>query len=375
MNIIIYNPNSFGGNYSYANRILMEYIRLGVTCKLVLPSNAAQTEPDNRDFILLPDVPKTQHKVLKKLYFVFRSILNPFILFFHLVFKSPSIVVFNDYDQLTAFIWVPFFHPLRFKHRFAVILHDPDRDAYLPFQWLSGLSMRCVMTLMDWALYHEVLPKKWYYNNGTHYFSVPHGLYDNVKTENKQLKTALMVLQGEFTLCTILGNIRKEKNYEAAIKALQQMQNLHLIIAGQAASSAYTMADLKVLAKTFEVAHKITWINKYLSDAELNSVLKHTDILLLNYASSFKSQSGILNVAAPFEPYLLVSKTESGLYDICKRFGLAEFIAPDCEEALEEKFLEWDKNKVTFQPNWSAYRAYASWEQNIKIALKHFETR
>ncbi|OZV69237.1 hypothetical protein CA834_07210 [Winogradskyella aurantia] len=295
--------------------------------------------------------------------------------FKHLLFKKSSIVVFNDFDQLTAFIWVPLFYLLRLKHRFAVILHDPDRDAYFSFKGLSGLTMRCIMSLMDWGMYHEVLPNKWYYNNNVRYFSIPHGLYETSKTENKVLSAELKTLQSKSTVCTILGNIRREKNYEMAILALQKCNNLHLLIAGQNASSAYSIEHLKTLAKVHNVAHQITWVNKYLTDAEMNSVLKHTDVLLLNYARSFTSQSGILNMAAPFAPHLLVSKTESALYQICQQFRLADFIPADDPKALEEKFLEWDKNQVPLAANWEAYSAYASWAHNIEITLKHFNQR
>lgn len=375
MNIIIYNPNSFGGNYNYANRILEEYLMQGRSCKLILPSNASKSRKNHRAFILLSDVPKTQYKLLKKLYFVFRSILNPFLFFFYLLFKRSSVVIFNDFDQLTAFLWVPFFFILKLKHRFAVVLHDPDRDAYFPNKWLSGASMCWIMVLMDWGIYHEVLPQKWYYNNKVQYFSVPHGLYDATQEEDPELNLQLKALKRNYTNCAIIGNIREEKNYEAAIAALKMCDTVHLIIAGKAAHSGYTEAHLQAYAKQHGVLEKITWLTKYLSDEELNSVLKHTDVLLLNYASSFKSQSGVLNLAATFTPSLLVSKTDSALYHSCKTFNLAEFIMADSPEALQEKFIDWDKNGVSFEADWYTYKAYASWDQNIKIALKHFNYR
>ncbi|MDP5081562.1 MAG: glycosyltransferase [Winogradskyella sp.] len=261
---------------------------------------------------------------------------------------------------------------MKLKHRFAVILHDPDRDSYFPLKWLSSLSMQFIMSLMDYGIYHEILPKKVYYNNRVHYFSVPHGLYNGSNFEDEELSAYLKNLKKDFTVCSILGNIRKEKNYEMTILALQTCKNLHLVIAGKGASSNYTMSHLKKLAQLYNVNEKITWIDKYLTEAEMNSVLNHTDVLLLNYASSFKSQSGILNVAAPFAPLLLVSSTDSALYKICKRFNVAQFITPDSPNALMEKFLEWDKNKVAFITDWSEYKAFASWKHNIDITLKNF---
>lgn len=372
MKIIIYNPNSFGGNYEYAHSILNEYTKKVYDCKLILPSNSNKTPESHRRLILLSDIPQTSNTLLKKLYFIFRSLINPIIFFWVLCKAKKSIVIFNDFDQLTAFVWVPFYHLLKIKHRFAVILHDPDRDAYFPTPWLSGYSMRCIMSLMQWGMYHEFLPDKWYYKNKVKYFAIPHGIYASNKNIDTELSTLLQDLKNHKNLFTILGNIRKEKNYEMAIEALQKCEHIQLIIAGKNANSSYTIEHLKAIAKKHNVQDKITWINKYLSDREMNSILENTDVLLLNYSNTFSSQSGVLNLAAPFKPNLLVSKTNSALYKTCKKFSLAEFIPADDAQALEKKFIEWDKHQKTQNTNWDDYLAYASWENNINTMLKQF---
>ncbi|MCC8358452.1 glycosyltransferase [Salinimicrobium sediminilitoris] len=377
MNLVIYNPNSFGGNYDYAHKLLKEYGSQGISSEIILPRNSGGIESPSRKRFLIPDVLNSKYVFLKKVYFLIRSFFNPIILWFYLLFKKRSIVYFNDFDQVTSIFWAPFFHILRVRHRFAVMLHDPDRDAYFPFKKLSEVSMKAITSFMDWGLYHEKLPDKTYYKNRTSYFSVPHGIFSKNIGEDVALTNKLAPLQKKFITCTILGNIRREKNYEAAIQSLKNNPQLHLIIAGKEANSSFTIDALKTLAGKVNVENQITWINKYLSDSEINSVIAKSDLILMNYASSFTSQSGILNLIAPFSPHIIVSKTSSALFEICERFNLGTHIEADKPQALKMTLENFDKARLKKESvkNWEAYRKYASWKNNITISLNKFQIR
>ncbi|WP_053976068.1 glycosyltransferase [Mangrovimonas xylaniphaga] len=374
MNIIIYNPNSFGGNYEYAHEIALEFSkRHTVDCKLVLPKNS-KSNFGGAKFLLLPDILPIRVTLFRKLYFVFRSFLNPMIFWVYLLMHSKSKVIFNDFDQTTSIFWSPFYRLLKRKHSFAVILHDPDRDAYFSKVKWSTVSMGKVMSVMHLAFYHEMLPNKVYYQNKAIVFtSIPHGIYEQAYHIDLHLQTQLQALKGDNKLVGVLGNIRKEKNYEDAICALAQCEYIQLVIAGKVSNSEVDLNVFKTLATSLGVADRIYWINKYLTNDELNTVISELDIILLNYASSFTSQSGILNLIAPYSPNVIVSQTSSALSKLCERFRLGHMIQADNREALIQAFTKIDENFANnHHKSWKRYRAYASWEHNVSLILSKF---
>ncbi|OMP31778.1 glycosyltransferase [Mangrovimonas sp. DI 80] len=374
MRIIIYNPNSFGGNYEYAHELAYEFSkRENVDCKLVLPKNS-KAEFFGTLRLLLPDKINIGIPFFRKVYFIFRSFLNPIIFWIYLLCHPKSKIIFNDFDQTTSIFWSPFYQLLRRKHTFSVILHDPDRDAYFPKVKWSVISMERVMDVMHLAFYHEMLPDKVYYQDeNLDFISIPHGIYEKDYEIVKHLQTQLQELKKENKLVGILGNIRKEKNYEDAIYALAKCDHVQLVIAGKESSSEVDLNIFKRLASSLGVEDRILWIKKYLTNDELNTVIAELDVILLNYASSFTSQSGILNLIAPYSPNIIVSQTSSALSELCERFKIGHIIEADSKEALIHAFNKVDqicgKNS---EENWKSYGEYASWENNVSIILSKF---
>src|SRR5688500_10945304 len=209
MRIIIYNINSFGGNYKYAHELNVAYNKNSrvKSCLLVLPGNSIESDGKHIKKMLLPDISKSGNRLIRKLYFVYRSIVNPFIFFFFLKKQPQSVVIFNDFDQLTSFLWAPFFRFLKRKHVFATVLHDPDRDGYLPSKWLSEITMKAVTGIMHIAFYHEYLPDKKYYQPSLKKVKVPHGIYPP-HTADENFYNYVLKQKGAAQLIGILGNIR-----------------------------------------------------------------------------------------------------------------------------------------------------------------------
>jgi glycosyltransferase involved in cell wall biosynthesis len=340
--------------------------------------------------ILVADRPRAKNIYFRKIHFLYRQIANPFILFFFLIKQKPSFVLINDFEQSTAPIWIPFYKLFLKKHTFGIFLHDPDRDAYPPSHAYSSLSMKKIMSLTAVALYHETLPDKPYYkpNKKTTYLSVPHGIYETGKPdlefldfllkEKKSSQTYsnfpdnpghLMPTTTNWQLISILGNIRKEKNYEIAIEVLLYFPNIRLLIAGNNANSDVDTGALKRLAGKLKVNEQIIWVEKYLSESEMSSAIEASDIILLNYSNSFTSQSGILNQVAPFRKSIIVSDVESGLTSLVKKFNLGILCKANSTEGLKEAIIEILNNP----PNphlWDAYIQYASWERQVEMVLE-----
>ncbi len=385
MQIIIYNPNSKGGNYKYAQYTAKALAAKGNKVTLVLPKNASSNDlstyqPNNlttyspNDLttyspILLPDTPKTSNTLLKKLYFFYRIVLNPILFYLFLKKQSSSKIIFNDFDQLTAIFWAPLFKKLKKKHKFSVILHDPDRDAYPGGIKHTNRSMKAILKIMDIAFFHEQLPDKIYYKEFTgNKISIPHGIYPAAPADTELLKKIEAFKNNGKLLC-IPGNIRYEKNYQLIIEALSKLKDYKLLIAGSPSSSIVDVKELKELAKIQQVEDRILWLVKYLTDDEFTSVLESSDLILLYYQNSFTSQSGILNQIAPLKKNVLISNTPSALTKLAKEFKLGTLAEADKIEAFIEGVNEaFCDNK--YRENWERYLEYASWEKQAKKIVR-----
>lgn len=374
MNVIIYSPNSHGGNYDYSLQLTKAYGKRSEvsTIDLVLPQNAkAEADAINRK-VLVKDVPPKSGKTFSRLYFLWRTFLNPLRFYFLLLKRKSGYVIFNDYDQASSFLWVPLFKTLGKRFVFAVILHDPDRDHYFHVQWLSTWTMKRVMSLMDVAFFHDILPQRIYYQNSdTRYICVPHGLYDTVINAQRDdlICERLKTFKGRDLLIGAIGNIRHEKNYEIIIEALSVTAGVKLLISGIPANTSVNVEMLRKKVEKSGISDRVLIFEKYASTDELKAMGEQCDAFILYYSQTFKSQSGILNMFAPFQKPLLVSDNESPLASTVKKFNLGISAVPDSKEALV-KMLESFKAVRPVNSNWAEYFAYASWDNHVEISLK-----
>lgn len=375
MNIVILNTNSFGGNYEYSRCLGAAYSAHSSVkkCTVVIPVNATQEENEIFKKRLISDLPTFNFKLFKKIYFLVRSLINPFRVLTFLKSQPSSIVIFNDYEQITSFIWVPFFKSLKKKHIFLVILHDPDRDAYLPVRRLSQVSMVKVMSLMDAALYHELLPDKIYYKNEIPKINIPHGVYI-YSAFDQQLLNRLIQQKGEKKIMGVIGNIRDEKNYLLLIQSLPELPHMILLIAGNPSNSSVSTSFYKEEIERLQVQDRVIWIEKRLTDEEMQSIIHACDLTLLYYKHSFTSQSGLLNLIAPHKKKLIVSDGPSALTKIVQHYKLGDVVALD-----KASFICAVNNIIfsdmSFKQNisWDRYLDYASWDNHVRIVIEEVQ--
>jgi glycosyltransferase involved in cell wall biosynthesis len=365
MRIFIYNPNSFGGNFEYARKLHEHYSQSSdLESILIIPENLNSEQ--SLTTILLPDVVKGG-LLKKKLHFIRRSYVNPKRFFNYLKkVKGSGVVLFNDFEQLTAPIWVPWFNELKVKFKFGVILHDPDRTNYPPHPRYSAYCMRKLLGLMDFVMYHDHLPDLLYYRNFKGLkITVPHGLYPLAPQEQSFYQQITAWKDGAYTM-GIIGNIREEKNYALAIQSLKELPGIKLVIAGKPASSSVSVPRYKKLASDLDVGDRIFWHTEYLSDGELSAVMEATDLPLLYYSKSFTSQSGVVNLLASAKKNVLISRTESGLSKLAEKYGFGVLAEPDDLKALIAGIIE-AKERDYHQDEWNDYLSYADWNRHVDI--------
>lgn len=372
--IVIYNPSSFGGCYDYGMELFQALRKMlpngGV--RLLLPANATFKPPYTHS-VLHPDITTVRNKWVKKGHFLWRIFVNPLILMFWLMRQTPSWVVLNDFEQTSAPIWVPLYKLFLRKHRFCVVLHDPDRDAYPPSPAYSAFCMKLIMWVCKIGFYHENLPEKSYYapKKRTKYVSIPHGIYMSQGFEAAFYADLTKWKGKSHKLISLIGNIRIEKNLNLLIDALSHLPNLKLLVAGREANQNVDIRKFQNQAKDLGVADRIYWHQSYMSQQEMSSVIMASDAVMLYYSKTFTSQSGVLNAIAPFKKKVLVSAGKSGLAKIVSQFKMGLLAEPDNIEALIEGLnLLFNTPDTEFAKGWDSYLGYASWDEAAKAIAK-----
>lgn len=371
--IYLYESSSKGGCWNYALHLAAAATDMGIEVHLVIPDKgyASFSLPSSIIVhrILWNDNTEGYPNVLSKLQFLFRQFFNP-IRFQWLLYKEKrqSIVLWNDFEQLTAPIWAGLTWFLVRRHIHKIIVHDPDRDGY-PFSTrYSNICMTAIIRVMHEVLYHGYLPEKIYYPKRwrNKYTAILHGVFTS-EQRNRALTEELRFRKGTKSAWLILGNIREEKNYRKAIEILRFFPDAQLWIAGAPAHSSVPIVEWQALAHTLGVQNRVFWDVRYLSDAEFNSYIEVSDIVLLNYQSSFASQSGILNAIAPFRKRYIYKNGDSSLAYISKTFG----IGIPCNTDEDEDWKSAIQKGITTETDikWNLYCTEATWEKVIKTIL------
>jgi len=231
--------------------------------------------------------------------------------------------------------------------------------------------MQQMMKCMDVALYHGVLPNRRYYllNGKTHYLQVEHGLY-NLPEADEELLTLLKQDTQPFShLFGIIGHIRAEKNYERMMEVLCDHPSYGLIIAGSAANCGVNISLLKSKAVTLGISNQIIWIDRFLNESEMTAVISQCQTIVLYYASSFHSQSGILNQVATLKKPVIVSDLPNALTQTVRQYGLGYICRADDTTALKAVIDRIETTPLT--PNWEKYFEAADWNRQADRVIQY----
>jgi glycosyltransferase involved in cell wall biosynthesis len=375
MDVVIYNINSFGGTYDYSKFLYKAYVNNSKVdkCIMLMPSNADVNEPGIIR-ILVRDLINSNNKWIKKLHYLYRSLVNPYKLFFFLRKQPAAFVVFNDFDQFTAWLWAPAFKIFKRKHKFAIMLHDPDRDKFFTSKFLSESSMNLIMSFADLGVYHGYLPDKPYYKENLRKVVVPQGIYDDVEIDNDYLND-IRNQAGTSNIIGILGNIRDEKNYLIIIEALSLLDNVKLLISGKVSSSSVSIDDYKRHAKEYNVDNKIIWKVGYVSKAAFNAAIIACDIVLLYYKPTFTSQSAVLNTIAPFNKKFIIADIESSLKQLVDKYSIGKVVPHSNPVLLAEAIKELlPLPENCDRDGWKKYVIDSSWDTNVEITINNYKS-
>ena len=165
------------------------------------------------------------------------------------------------------------------------------------------------------------------------------------------------------------GFVRDGKNLDLAVRALADVPEAFLVVAGSVASTKdKPFAHYRELAAQLGVLDRCHFAEGFVPDDELGKYFAGADFVLLTYASSFHSQSGVLNIAARARKPVLASASPSPLIESVRRFQLGITVEPDSPAAVVAGIKQ--LLSAPPSPQWEAYEAVASWAVNAQGVLE-----
>ena len=297
-----------------------------------------------------------------------RIVANLWILAWLIWKRRPDLVLMDSYVEYLAPFWVwPHWLLARLLGvRYAANLHDPVRNYQVGPAWWHRWSVRLGYQPLDFVLVHEKLPEPSPVPLKVRVVKVPVGIYEisGPPVESDQIRERWGVKNGQKVLLAF-GYVRDDKNLDLAVRALAEVPDGFLIIAGSVASSKdKPFAYYRELALQLGVADRCHFVEGFVADEELGRYFAGTDFVLLTYSATFHSQSGVLNIAARARKPVLASAAASPLIESVRRFDLGICIEPDSPESVVAGMRQLLSSPPV--PLWDEYEAAASWAVNAR---------
>jgi hypothetical protein len=111
----------------------------------------------------------------------------------------------------------------------------------------------------------------------------------------------------------------------------------------------------------------VTCLTAPSDNADLADYFAAADFILLTYAATFHSQSGVLNIAARAHKPVLASAAPGPLVNAVKNFKLGEVVAPDDADAITAGMRTL---LVGSKPDWDEYARVHSWDRNAQKIME-----
>ena len=375
--ILIYAPSGSGGIAEHTHYQANALVKSGarVVC-LVSPSFLQGRKTDYQKVSCLPDPVKGSSGIGKKLRLAWGIICCQYVLAWQIIRHRPDLILLDSYVEYLAPFWVDphIFLSRILGFRYAANLHDPVRSYVIGPMWWHRLSVWLAYQPLDFVLVHHELADRSIVPKRVKVVVAPHGLYDvNLGDfDSQQVREELGIQSGQKVFLSF-GYVRDGKNLELAIKALAEVPESVLVIAGSVASTKdRPFSFYRELAKELGVTDRCRFFEGFVSDEEMGRYFAVTDFMLLTYSASFHSQSGVLNVAAKARKPVLASSSPSPMIKTVKLYRMGVAVEPDSLKAISEGM----KKLIICQedPDWDDYENAASWDENAKIILKTMQS-
>lgn len=372
-------PSPYGGiaEHTFYQANALRRAGAGVVC-LVPPAflNGRETEFDKVDCLISP-VPPGGPEIVRRMKLASRIIANYWILGWQTIKRRPDLVLLDSYVEYLSPFWVwPHWTLAKLCGvKYAANLHDPVRNYTVGPEWWHRLSVRLAYLPLDFVVVHDKPAEPSPVPARVRTVQAPVGVYEIQEPESSRATIRHeWGARNDQKVFLAFGFVRDGKNLDLAIRALSSVPDAFLVVAGSVASGKdKPFAFYRELAANLEIEGRCRFFEGFVADGDLGKYFAGADFVLLTYAASFHSQSGVLNLAARARKAVLASASPGPLTESVKNFKLGIAVEPDSVEAVVTGM----RRLVSASPQarWDDYEAAASWSINAQRILDSFDLR
>lgn len=369
--LLIYCPLGQGGLAEHTHYQAKALHELGVKVRVIAAKDYLQgrdaSYPVDR---VLPSAPAGARGLLRKIRHALWLATVPWLLAAWIWRVRPASVLLASYSEYLSPLWVWPHRLLRrgLGIRYGANLHDPVRDFQLGPAWWHRLSVRLAFDSLDYVIVHqaELPPGTVPARVAVH--EAPVGLYEITRPSASSPRIVNLRPNSDARVLLCFGHIRDNKNIDLLIAALPQFPRLHLVVAGPAAAGGQRPEVFyRDLARRSGVEERFRMMAQFIADEDVAAYFGEADWIAVTYSASFRSQSGVLNIAARARKQVLASSGPSPMRAVVERFGLGVFVEPDSVDAIVRGLRELIEHSPV--PDWVGYERYASWTANARTVM------
>lgn len=369
-------PASYGGIADYAHEQAMALGHAGWKVTVLCPPGFSHQSPVYRKDTGLPDDRKRGGIRLQRIFKVVRGILSGVrILDERIAASGTRNVLMATYSEYLAPLWAWRFR--KWKKQgvvFGAVAHDPVRDFVVGPLWWHRWSISEGYSFLRHVFVHESIEL----DTGSRKLPVethviPHGPYPFPAADesSEQVRLRLGIPQSARVFLSF-GHLRNGKNLNLILEAMREIPDAWLLVAGSEAGSGHTTsAEYQAMAEGLGVEARCRWVIGFASEPQVAGYFTAADFALLTYQATFRSASGVLNVAVHFRKLVLASCGESNLASSVERYQLGVRVPADETPGIVEgmrKLLEGGP-----RARWEDYERENSWQRNAELVTEAFE--
>ena len=376
LRILIYCPLPEGGIAEHAHYQANALVRAGMKPVLLvgpgfLPGHTTKLYPVRTR--LLPPYAKRAPKLLRVAWFALAILLNELIFIATIVAGGYRRVLLAATSEALALLWVWPHLLLRLAGvRYAANIHDPQRQRQggspLHHRWSIAagfLPISIGLIHEDFDTHQPDIP------DHVRCVRVPYGCYEAeiASGDGDGLRAELAPDGTARRIFLAFGYIADRKNLDLCIRAVAEVPQAVLLVAGRVASSHdKSAAWYRELAVELGCSDRVRIDEGFIPEEQVRHYFGAADFILLTYKAEFVSQSGVLLLASNWAKPVLASSGPGPLTSTVARFDLGPTVPPDDLDALRNAMialLERDGGSFGGADGWPAFRRYASWDRNV----------
>ena len=373
--LIYYAPASYGGLLNYAQEQANALAALGIDVTVVCSPNFVKRSSDL--YVVLPKLVESRvaaggNKILRALRYVRVLLQNMATLRAEVASGGFTHVLFASYAEYFAPLWAGAYRHLAQRGVvFGAVVQEPVRNFQVGPKWWHRLSVGDAYSFLKYAFVHDdVALDTGRSMPDLNTLVVPYGLHQFPDaTQSREVTRRKLGIPENAVVLFAFGHIRDNKNLDYAVRALQEIPEAYLLVAGKrSASSQKPESFYQRLADSLGVAGRCKWVIDYVSEEAAANYFTASDLVLLTYSSSFRSASGVLNVAAWYEKQSIVSAGQGSLQSVVLNYRIGVWVEPNEPGAVAAGIKEWMRKPLV--PDWVAYKRENSWAENARLVVR-----